>query len=80
MRMVKYVDQRVVFVDQFCGCFFAHTWHAVEIVARVAAQRRVVCILLGRDPGAPNYAGLVVERVVADAALVVKHLDVRIGD
>ena len=52
-----------------------------QVVARVAAQRRVLGVLRGRDAAAPlDDAGFVVERVVGDAALVVEHLDVRVGD
>ena len=54
--------------------------HAGQVVAGVAAQRRVVEVLRGRDAEAPlGDAGLVVERVVGDAALVVEHLDVRVA-
>ena len=52
---------------------------AGEVVARVAAQRRVLRVLRGRDAGALEDPGLVVERVVGDAPPVVEHLDVRVG-
>ena len=51
-----------------------------EVVARVAAERGVLGVLRRRDAGALEDAGLVVEHVVGDAAPVVEHLDVRVGD
>ena len=54
--------------------------HAGQVVGRVAAQRGVLEVLRRRDAGALDDAGLVVERVVGDAAPVVEHLDVRVLD
>ena len=47
---------------------------------RVAAQRRVLRVLRRRDAGLLLDAGLVVQRVVADAAAVVEHLHARVVD
>ncbi len=52
---------------------------AGEVVARVAAERRVLRVLRRRDPGALEDPGFVVERVVGDATPVVEHLDVRVA-
>jgi hypothetical protein len=47
----------------------------------VSPRRPRTRVLRGRDAPAPfGDAGFVVERVVGDAALVVEHLDVRVGD
>ena len=66
-------------VDQLGGGLLADPGHAREVVARVAAQRRVLGVLRRRDARALEDPGLVVERVVGDAAAVVEHLDVRVG-
>ena len=65
--------------DELGRGLLADAGDAGQVVARVAAQRRVLGVLRGRDAGALEDAGLVVERVVGDAALVVEHLDVRVG-
>ena len=64
--------------DELRRGLLADAGHAGQVVARVAAQRRVVGVLRGRDAGALDDPGLVVERVVGDAAAVVEHLDVRV--
>ena len=66
-------------VDQLGRGLLADAGDAGQVVARVAAQRRVLGVLRGRDAGALDDAGLVVERVVGDAALVVEHLEVRVA-
>ncbi len=67
--------------DQLRRGLLADAGNAGQVVAGVAAQARVVEVLRGRDAEAPlRDAGLVVERVVGDAALVVEHLDVRVVD
>ena len=71
--------EAAVGVDQLGRGLLADARHAGQVVARVAAQRRVLRVLRGRDAGLLDDAGLVVERVVADAAPVVEHLDVRIA-
>ena len=67
-------------VDQLGRRLLPDAGHAGQVVARVAAQRRVLRVLRRRHAGALDDAGLVVERVVADAAPVVEHLDVRVLD
>ena len=66
--------------DQLGGRLLADARDARQVVARVAAQRGVLRVLRRRDAGALEDPGLVVERVVADAAAVVEHLDVRVAD
>ena len=67
--------------DQLRRGLLADARDAGKVVARVAAQRGVLRILRGRDAAAAFCdAGFVIQRVVGDAALVVEHLDVRIGD
>ena len=67
-------------VDQLGRRLLPDAGHAGQVVARVAAQRGVLRVLRRRDAGALDDAGLVVERVVADAAPVVEHLDVGVLD
>ena len=67
-------------VDQLGRRLLADAGHAGQVVARVAAQRGVLRVLRRRHAGALDDAGLVVERVVADAAAVVEHLDVGVLD
>ena len=50
-----------------------HARNAGQVVRRVAAQRGQQHVLRRRHPAALEDARLVVERVVADAALVVEH-------
>ena len=64
----------------FAAVFSPMPGHTRQVVGRVAAQCRVLGVLHRRDAGALEDAGLVVERVVGDAALVVQHLDVRVVD
>ena len=67
--------------DQLGGGLLADTGHAGKVVARVAAQCRVLGVLRGSDSAATfGDPRLVVERVVGNAALVVEDLDVRIRD
>ena len=66
--------------DQLGRRLLPHPGHARQVVGRVAAQRGVLRVERGRDAGALLDAGLVVERVVGHAALVVEHLDVRVLD
>ncbi len=74
------IPSRFVGGDEQRG-LLADARDAGKVVARVAAQRGVLEVLRGRHPAAAiRDAGLVVERVVGDAALVVEHLDVRVGD
>ncbi len=72
--------ERPVGVDELRRGLLADAGHAGEVVALVAPQRRVVDVLLRRDAGALEDAGLVVERVVRDAALVVEDSEVRVAD
>ena len=67
-------------VDQLRCRLFAHAGDAVQVVAGVAAQRCVLRIQGGGDTGSGKDARLVIQGVVADSALVVQHLDVRIAD
>ena len=69
-----------VLVDQLGGRLLADARHAGQVVGRVAAQRRVLRVQRRAHAGLLLDPGLVVERVVADAAPVVEHLDVRVGD
>ena len=50
-----------------------------QVVAGVTAHRRVVGVLRGRDAGAFEDPGLVIERVVGHAPFVVEHPQVRVG-
>ncbi len=70
--------EAAVGVDELRGSLLADAGNAGEVVARVAAHRRVVGVLRGRDSGAFLDPGFVVQRVVGDAALVVEHLEVRV--
>ena len=76
--LVDAVDAAVV-VDQLGRRLLADPRDAGEVVARVAAERGVLRIQRRRDAGAGQDAGLVVERVVADAALVVEDADGAVG-
>ena len=67
-------------VDELGGRLLAHAGDAGQVVGRITAERRVEHVLVGPYAGALEDAGLVVERVVADAALVVEDLDVRVVD
>ncbi len=71
--------EAAVLVDQLGGGLLPHPGHAGQVVAVVAAQRGVLHVQRRRHPGSFLDAGLVVERVVADAALVVEHLDVGVA-
>ena len=51
-----------------------------QVVGRVAPQGRVLRVERGGHAGALGDAGLVVERVVGHAPLVVEHLDVGVLD
>ena len=66
--------------DELRRRLLADAGHARQVVARVAAERGVLGVLAGGDPGALGDAGFVVEHVVGDAATVVEHLDVRVFD
>ncbi|CAB4825743.1 unannotated protein [freshwater metagenome] len=72
--------QIAVGVDEFRGRLLPNPGHTRQVVTRVPAQRRVLRILLRGDPGALEDAGLVVERVVTHAALVVQHTHERVLD
>ena len=65
-----------VLVDQLGGGLLPHPGDARQVVRRVAAQGGEQDVLLRRHPGALGDAGLVVERVVAHAPLVVEDPDV----
>ena len=67
-------------VDQLRGRLLAHTGDAGEVVGIVAAQGCVLDIVDRPHAGAFKDARLVVEGVIADAAPVVEHLDVRVLD
>ena len=67
-------------LDQLGRRLLADTRDAGQVVARVAAHGRVLGVLRRRDAGALDDPRLVVEGVVADAAPVVEHLDVRVLD
>ncbi len=66
--------------DQLGRGLLPHSGHARQVVAGVAAQRRVLRVQGRGDTGLLDDAGLVVERIVADPPPVVQHLHVRIGD
>ena len=72
--------EAAVLVDQLGRRLLPDAGHAGQVVAGVAAQRGVLRVERRRDAGLLLDAGLVVERVVADAAPVVEHLHVRVGD
>jgi hypothetical protein len=72
--------ETAVGVDQLgCG-LLAHAGHARQVVGRIAAQRGVLDVVAGVDPGALEDAGLVVQGVVGHAALVVEDLHVGVLD
>ena len=66
--------------DQLGRRLLADPGYAGQVVAGVATQRGVLRVLRRRDAGALEDPGLVVQRVIADAATVVEHLDVRVAD
>ena len=72
--------EAAVLVQQLGRGLLPHPGHAFQVVTGVAAQRRVLGVERRRDTRLLLDAGLVVERVVADAALVVEHLHVWIVD
>ena len=72
--------EAAVLVDQLRRRLLADAGNAGQVVARIAAQRRVLRVQRRRDPGLLLDAGLVVERVVADAAPVVEDLHMRVDD
>ena len=78
-RWAKTPSRPPYVVDQLGGRLLPDPGNAGQVVARVAAQGGVLGILRRRDAGALDDAGLVVEHVVADAAAVVEHLDVRVA-
>ena len=79
--MLEDAFERSVGGHELGGRLLADARNAGEVVARVAAQRRVLRILRRRYSPTPlRDAGFVVERVIGDTALVVEHLDVRVGD
>ena len=71
--------EAAVLVDQLGRRLLPHSRHAGQVVGVVAAQRRVLRVEGGRDAGLLLDARLVVEGVVADAAPVVEHPDVRVA-
>jgi hypothetical protein len=72
--------EAAVRVDELRGGLLADTRHTGKVVGIVATQRGVLRIQLRRHARAFGDPRLVVQRVVADSALVVEHLDVRILD
>ncbi|CAB4829412.1 unannotated protein [freshwater metagenome] len=72
--------QAAVLVEQFGGGLLADTGHTFEVVAGVAAQRRVLRVDLRRDARLFLDTRFVVQRVVAHTTLVVEHLHVWIAD
>ena len=70
--------QAAVLVQQLRRRLLPHPRHALQVVAGVATQRRVLRIQRGGDTRLLGDAGLVVQRVVADSTLVVQHLHVRV--
>ncbi len=67
-------------VDEFRRRLLPHPRHARQVVARVAAERRVLRVERGGHPRALEDPRLVVQGVIADPALVVEHPDMRIAD
>jgi hypothetical protein len=67
-------------VDQLRSGLLADPGDAGKVVAVVTAERGVGHVQRRRHAGPLEDAGFVVERVVADAATVVEHLDERVLD
>ena len=81
VEMVEDPLDRPVGGDELGGGLLPDPGDAGQVVAGVAPQRRVVGVLLGgHAAGALHDAGLVVERVVGDAPLVVEDPDVGVVD
>ncbi len=72
--------ERAVGGHELRGGLLADAGHTGQVVARVAAQRRVFGVLHRCDAGALEDAGFVVEHVVGHAPPVVQHFDVRVFD
>ena len=70
--------ESTVRIDQLGSGLLAHAWHAGKIVTGVASQGGVLRIHPRLDPGLLLDPCFVVEGIVAHAALVVEHLDLRV--
>ena len=68
----------LVLRDQLRRRFFTHTRYAIEVVAWVAAQCRIVGILFGRHAGSLQDSGFVIKRVVTNTTLVIQNTNMRI--
>ena len=66
----------LVFRHQFCRSFFTNSRHTVQVVARITAQRCILRILRRCNASALNNSGLVIQRIITDAAFVVQHTNV----
>ena len=77
-HMAEDAVEVAVLVDQLGGGLLPYPRDAGQIVGGVAAQGGQEDVLVGGHAGALLNARLVVEGVVADAALVVEHPDVRV--
>ena len=67
-----------VLINQFCCSLFSDARNTVEIVAGVTTKSCIVGVLRRGDTGALQNSGFVVQRIVADASLVVQNTDMRI--
>ena len=67
-------------VDEFRCSFLANSGDPGKIVTRITTQGGVLDIQRRSHPGAFKNARLVIQRVIADATLVVHHTNMRISN
>ena len=67
-----------VLINELCSSLFTDARNTVEVVTGISTKSCIVGVLRRGDTGALQNSGFVIQRIIANAALVVQNTDVRI--